>query len=54
MIADARTVKNTRTSPWVIGIIIGFITLVLVNGAFIYIAVTGADQVVSSYDIEKR
>ncbi len=43
-----------RTSPWVVGIIIGFILMVLVNGAFIYVAVKGADRVVASYNTEHR
>ncbi|HSJ06799.1 MAG TPA: hypothetical protein VK936_08855 [Longimicrobiales bacterium] len=42
------------TSPWVIGIIIGFIVMALANAGFIYIAITGADQVVPSYVAEDR
>jgi hypothetical protein len=45
---------GTRRSPWVIGIVIGFVVMVLVNAAFIYIAVKGADQVVPSYHAEQR
>jgi hypothetical protein len=48
------TASPRRTSPWIVGIIIGFIVLVLVNGAFMYIAVKGADPVVQSYRTEAR
>jgi hypothetical protein len=41
-------------SPWVVGIVIGFVVLILVNAAFIYIAVKGADPVVPSYNAEHR
>jgi type IV secretory pathway VirB3-like protein len=44
----------TRRSPWVLGIVIGFVVMVLVNAAFIYIAVRGADEVVPSYHAEQR
>lgn len=42
------------TSPWVIGIVVGFVLMALVNAGFIYIAVKGADPVVPSYTIEER
>jgi hypothetical protein len=45
--------KQAR-SPWIIGIIIGFAVVVLVNAAFIYIAVKGADRVAPSYVAEER
>lgn len=41
-------------SPWVVGIIIGFVIMVLVNIAFITIAVKGADTVVPSYETAER
>lgn len=43
-----------RRSPWVVGIIIGFVVMVLVNIAFITIAVKGADSVVPSYQSADR
>jgi hypothetical protein len=43
-----------RRSPWVVGIIIGFVVMLLMNATFIYIAVKGADQVVPSYHAEQR
>jgi len=39
---------------WPIGIAIGLLLVVLVNLAFIYIAVSGKDEVVPSYSIEHR
>lgn len=43
-----------RRSPWVIGIIVGFVVMVLMNAVYIYVAVKGADQVVPSYIAEER
>jgi hypothetical protein len=43
-----------RLSPWIIGIILGFAVVVLVNAGFIYAAVKGADKVVPSYHTEGR
>jgi hypothetical protein len=43
-----------RDRAWPIGILIGFTLMILVNAAFIYIAVRGADQVVPSYASERR
>jgi hypothetical protein len=39
---------------WPVGIAIGLILMILVNLAFIYIAVTGSDGVVPSYNTEVR
>lgn len=39
---------------WPIGITIGLILVILVNVTFIYIAVSGADDVVPSYNTEVR
>lgn len=49
-----RPSDRKRRSPWVIAIIVGFAIMIAANGAFIYIAVTGADPVVSSYVTERR
>ena len=43
-----------RRSPWVVGIIIGLALMVLVNLAFIYLAVSDADDIVPSYNLEQR
>jgi hypothetical protein len=45
---------QARKSPWVVGIIIAFVVIALVNAGFIYVAVKGADQVVPSYHAEQR
>jgi hypothetical protein len=39
---------------WPIIIIVGLILVIVVNGIFIYIAVSGADDVVPSYTTEER
>jgi hypothetical protein len=39
---------------WPIIIIVGLVVVGLVNGVFIYIAVSGADDVVPSYVTEER
>lgn len=60
MIAPAAPVRpaedgaKAKRSPWVIGIIIGFVMMILVNIAFITIAVKGADTVVPSYQTPDR
>ncbi len=46
--------SGAARSPWVLGIIIGLTLMMLVNFAFIYIAVRDADQVVPSYQLEHR
>ena len=45
---------KSERSPWVTGIIIMFVVVVLVNAGFIYVAVKGADTVVPSYGTEQR
>lgn len=45
---------RARPSPWVIAIITGLVIMALVNFAFIYVAVRGADEVVPSYNLEQR
>ncbi|HEX6559395.1 MAG TPA: hypothetical protein VF021_08025 [Longimicrobiales bacterium] len=39
---------------WVVAIVIAFALVILANAVFIYVAVTGADPVVSSYHLEHR
>jgi hypothetical protein len=39
---------------WPLGIAIGLLVMIFVNLAFIYIAVSGADEVVPSYQSEAR
>jgi hypothetical protein len=39
---------------WPIGIAVGLLLMILVNLAFIFIAVRGADEVVPSYQTEPR
>lgn len=46
--------ERNRRSPWVIAILVGFALMICANAVFIYIAVSGADPVVSSYVIERR
>jgi hypothetical protein len=50
---DAAAASPGR-SPWVVGIVIGFVLMVLVNCFFIYIAVSDADRIVPSYQLEHR
>ena len=45
---------NRGDSRWPMGIIIGLVIVVIVNLAFIFIAVSDADDVVSSYSTEVR
>lgn len=47
-----RTEAGSRL--WPVAITVGLILVVLVNLAFIYIAVTGSDGVVESYNTEVR
>lgn len=49
---DGGRVPGSRI--WPVGIAIGLILMILVNLAFIYIAVTGSDGVVPSYNTEVR
>jgi hypothetical protein len=43
-----------RDLRWPIGIAVGLLLMILVNLAFIFIAVQGADEVVPSYQTEPR
>lgn len=51
---DTSSAQCARRSPWVLAIIIGLVIMALVNFAFIYVAVRGADDVVPSYNLEQR
>jgi hypothetical protein len=46
--------KDSQRSPWVTGIIIGFVLVVLMNAVFIYVAINGRDQIAPSYTAEER
>lgn len=46
--------QERRVPVWVLGILIGFAVMLAANAVFIYIAVSGADPVVSSYINEPR
>ena len=52
--APASPGSAPRRSPWVLAIVVGLVLVALVNLAFIYIAVSDADQVVPSYLLEHR
>ena len=47
-------VGRTRYRIWPVLITLGLVLVVLVNAVFIYIAVSGADDVVPSYHTEER
>jgi hypothetical protein len=44
----------SRDQLWPVIIVVGLAIVMAVNAAFIYIAVTGADEVVPSYDAGQR
>lgn len=48
------TVDKKGGLAWPVGIIVALIIVVLVNAVFIYVAVSGADDVVPSYNSEPR
>lgn len=50
----AGPVRSRRDRLWPILITIGLVFVVLINAVFIYIAVSGADDVVPSYHTEER
>ena len=39
---------------WPIGIAVGLLLVILVNLAFIYVSVSGQDEIVPSYNLERR
>lgn len=46
--------KAAKDRVWPVAIALGLFLVVLVNAAFIYIAVSGADEIVPSYATEER
>ena len=48
------TSEQWRDRRWPIAIAIGLAIVILVNLAFIYIAVSGKDEIVPSYHTERR
>ena len=46
--------SSTAGKRWPWGIAIGLLVVILVNAVFAYIAIHGADTVVSSYQTEPR
>lgn len=51
---DATFARQPGDRVWPIFITVGLVLVVLVNALFIYIAVSGADDVVPSYHTEER
>jgi len=49
-----RPIEVSRDWTWPAGIAIALLLVILVNIGFIYIAVSGADEVVESYETEAR
>jgi hypothetical protein len=45
---------NSTDRRWPIGIVIGFLLVALMNAGLVYLAVRGADPIVSSYDTSDR
>jgi hypothetical protein len=52
--SDEGRTAGRRDRLWPILITVGLIFVILVNAVFIYIAVSGADDVVPSYFTEER
>ena len=50
----AQRTERGATSPWVVAIVVGLTLVAIVNFAFIYVAVRGADPIVPSYVSEPR
>ena len=52
----AREAEPPAKAAWVwpVGIVVGLLLVITVNAGFIYLAVTGADEVVPSYAAEER
>jgi hypothetical protein len=52
--ASSRTGQKAGSRLWPVLITLGLVFVILVNAIFIYIAVSGADEVVPSYHTEER
>ena len=48
------TTERRRDLRWPIAIAVGLFLVILVNLAFIYIAVSGKDEIVPTYHTERR
>ncbi|MBW2254071.1 MAG: hypothetical protein JRI25_05665 [Deltaproteobacteria bacterium] len=46
--------ETASSLHWPIGIVVFFLVLILMNGFMVYLAVTHADEVVPSYETERR
>jgi hypothetical protein len=51
---DNEGASGSRVRLWPILITVGLVLVMIVNAIFIYIAVSGADDVVPSYQTEER
>ncbi len=51
---DLERPKKRDDLRWPIAILVGLLLMILINLAFIFIAVRGADEVVPSYQTEPR
>ncbi len=51
---DSERAGRRNNMGWPIAIAVGLLLMILVNLAFIFIAVRGADEVVPSYQTEPR
>lgn len=45
---------SRRRLAWPIGIVLAFVIILAVNALFIYLAVSGADEIAPSYQTEQR
>lgn len=52
--AERSGIVASRDRLWPVLIVVGLTLVLLVNAVFIYVAVTGADEVVPSYDTGQR
>lgn len=50
----APTASSRAGRRWPLAIALGLLLVAIVNGYFVYVAIHGADTVVSSYDTEPR